>query len=60
MRASTLEQGLKKLGVERLSKEDVQKMPWEALEGKIVSWNQYMRIAVSCFLPAFKKTFKLV
>ena len=29
-------------------------MQWEALEGKIVSWNQYMRIAVSCLLPALK------
>jgi hypothetical protein len=55
VRASTLEQSLRKLGVERLSKEDVQKMQWEALEGKIVNWNQYMRIAVSFFLPDLKK-----
>jgi exocyst complex protein 7 len=48
------------LGFERLSKEDVQKMEWEAIEGKIVSWNQYMRVVVSCLLPDFKKSLELV
>lgn len=44
-----MEQSLRKLGVEKLSKEDVQKMQWEALELKIGSWIQYMRISVgSC------------
>lgn len=37
---------LRKLGVEKLSKEDVQKMQWEALEAKIGNWIHYMRIAV--------------
>lgn len=41
-----MEQSLRKLGVEKLSKEDVQKMQWEALELKIGSWIQYMRISV--------------
>lgn len=45
-RASVLEQSLKKLGVERLSKDDVQKMQWEVLEAKIGNWIHYMRIAV--------------
>lgn len=36
----------RKLGVERLTKEDVQKMQWEALEAKIGNWIHYMRIAV--------------
>jgi len=36
-RASTLEQSLRMLGFERLSKEYVQKMQREAIEGKIVS-----------------------
>ena len=48
------------LGVEKLSKEDVQKMQWEALKGKIVSWNQYMRVAVSCFFPASKQYLEVV
>jgi hypothetical protein len=47
VRASTLEQSLRKLGVEKLSKDDVQKMQWETLEGKIGNWIQYMRISVS-------------
>jgi hypothetical protein len=47
VRASTLEQTLRKLGVEKLGKDDVAKLPWESLEGKITSWLQYMRIAVS-------------
>ncbi|KAF7808478.1 exocyst complex component EXO70A1 [Senna tora] len=32
--------------VERLSKDDVQKMQWEVLEAKIGNWIHYMRIAV--------------
>lgn len=47
VRSATLEQSLRKLGVEKLTKEDVQKMQWEALEGKIGNWIQYMRAAVS-------------
>lgn len=45
-RAAVLEQSLRKLGVERLSKDDVQKMQWEVLEAKIGNWIHYMRIAV--------------
>lgn len=45
-RATVLEQSLRKLGVEKLSKEDVQKMQWEVLEAKIGSWIHFMRIAV--------------
>jgi exocyst complex protein 7 len=45
-RSSVLEQSLKKLGVERLSKDDVQKMQWEVLEAKIGNWIHYMRISV--------------
>lgn len=32
--------------MERLTKDDVQKMQWEALEAKIGNWIHYMRIAV--------------
>lgn len=45
-RSSALEESLEKLGVEKLSKDDVQKMQWEALEHKIGNWIHYMRIAV--------------
>lgn len=49
-RASALESSLKNLGVEKLSKEEVQRMPWEILESKIGNWIHFMRIAVSNFL----------
>ncbi|XP_040991545.1 exocyst complex component EXO70A1-like [Juglans microcarpa x Juglans regia] len=45
-RSSVLEESLQKLGVEKLSKEDVQKMQWEVLEAKIGNWIHFMRIAV--------------
>lgn len=49
-RSSVLEESLRKLGVEKLSKDDVQKMQWEVLEAKIGNWIHFMRIAVSCML----------
>lgn len=49
-RASALESSLKSLGVEKLSKDEVQKMPWEILESKIGNWIHFMRIAVRIFL----------
>ncbi|KAG0626725.1 hypothetical protein M758_2G146700 [Ceratodon purpureus] len=52
VRASTLEQSLRNLGVEKLSKDDIAKMPWESLEGKIKNWIQYMRIAVKLLFSA--------
>ncbi|OAE20412.1 hypothetical protein AXG93_4905s1120 [Marchantia polymorpha subsp. ruderalis] len=55
VRSSTLEQSLRKLGVEKLSKEDVQKMQWEALEGKIGNWIQYMRAAVKLLFAGERK-----
>ncbi|KAL0316048.1 UNVERIFIED_CONTAM: Exocyst complex component EXO70A1 [Sesamum radiatum] len=54
-RSSALEQTLRKLGVERLGKEDVQKMQWEVLEAKIGNWIHYMRIAVKLFVAGEKK-----
>lgn len=54
-RASALETSLHMLGVEKLSKEDVQKMQWETLESKIGSWIHYMRIAVKLLFAAERK-----
>lgn len=45
-RSVVLEESLRKLGVEKLSKDDVQKMQWEVLEAKIGNWIHFMRIAV--------------
>ncbi|OIW21976.1 hypothetical protein TanjilG_18614 [Lupinus angustifolius] len=54
-RGAVLEQSLRKLGVERLSKDDVQKMQWEVLEAKIGNWIHYMRIAVKLLFSGEKK-----
>jgi len=51
-----LEQSLRKLGVERLSKDDVQRMQWEVLEAKIGNWIHYMRISVKKSLPQNNNT----
>lgn len=55
VRGSNLEQSLRKLGVERLSKDDIIKMPWESLEGKITNWIQYMRIAIKLLFSTERK-----
>ncbi|WJX17865.1 hypothetical protein P8452_07728 [Trifolium repens] len=54
-RSAVLEQSLRKLGVERLSKDDVQKMQWEVLEAKIGNWIHYMRISVKLLIVGEKK-----
>ncbi|KAM0940418.1 putative exocyst complex component Exo70, cullin repeat-like-containing domain superfamily [Dioscorea sansibarensis] len=55
VRASALEQSLRKLGVERLNKDDVQKMQWEVLEAKIGNWIHFMRIAVKLLFAGERK-----
>ncbi|KAI4997174.1 hypothetical protein ZWY2020_052516 [Hordeum vulgare] len=55
-RGSALELSLRKLGVEKLSKDDVQKMQWEALEAKIGNWIHFMRIAVKLLLVGERKS----
>lgn len=54
-RSSVLEQSLRKLGVEKLNKEDVQKMQWEVLEAKIGNWIHFMRIAVKLLFAGERK-----
>lgn len=51
-RSSVLEESLSKLGIEKLSKEDVQKMQWEVLEAKIGNWVHFVRIAVGILIIA--------
>ncbi|GAB4856290.1 hypothetical protein Ancab_014218 [Ancistrocladus abbreviatus] len=55
IRSAVLETSLRRLGVERLSKDDVQKMQWEVLEAKIGNWIHYMRIAVKLLFAGEKK-----
>ncbi|PON84375.1 Exocyst complex protein [Trema orientale] len=54
-RSSVLEESLCKLGVEKLSKEDVQKMQWEVFEAKIGNWIHFMRIAVKLLFAGERK-----
>ncbi|GMH13257.1 hypothetical protein Nepgr_015098 [Nepenthes gracilis] len=54
-RSSVLEESLRKLGVEKLSKDDVQKMQWEVLEAKIGNWIHFMRIAVKLLFAGREK-----
>lgn len=49
VRSSTLEKSLSSLGVEKLSRDEVQKLPWESLETKIGNWIHHMRIAVRIY-----------
>ncbi|CAN4106934.1 unnamed protein product [Withania somnifera] len=51
-RSPVLEESLRNLGVEKLSKDDVQKMQWEVLEAKIGNWIHFMRIAVKLLFAA--------
>ncbi|GLT93366.1 hypothetical protein SLE2022_111620 [Rubroshorea leprosula] len=51
-RSSVLEDSLQILGVEKLSKDDVQNMEWEVLAAKIVNWVQFIRIAVKLLFTA--------
>ncbi|XP_057463405.1 exocyst complex component EXO70A1-like [Actinidia eriantha] len=54
-RSSVLEESLRKLGVEKLSKDDVQKMQWDVLEAKIGNWIHFMRIAVKLLFAGERK-----
>ncbi|KAL6518238.1 hypothetical protein OROMI_033939 [Orobanche minor] len=55
IRSPVLEEGLRKLGVEKLSKDDVHKMQWEILEAKIGNWIHFMRIAVRLLFAGERK-----
>lgn len=55
VRRELVEEGLIRLGIEKLSIEEIQKMDWEILEGKIKKWNQAIRIAVQVLLASEKR-----
>ncbi|XP_031499625.1 exocyst complex component EXO70A1-like [Nymphaea colorata] len=54
-RATALEQTLRKLGVERLSRDEVHRLQWEVLEAKIGNWIHFMRIAVKILFAGERK-----
>ncbi|KAK9086996.1 hypothetical protein Syun_029390 [Stephania yunnanensis] len=47
IRKSIIDEGLYRLGIERLSSHQIQKMEWEVLEVKIKSWLGAMKVAVN-------------
>ncbi|XP_024369597.1 exocyst complex component EXO70A1 [Physcomitrium patens] len=54
-RKVVLENNLLALGVERVSIDEVQKMPWELQEEKIKNWNQAMKIGVTMLFASEKQ-----
>jgi exocyst complex protein 7 len=54
-RKQVLERSLQALGVERLSIDEVQKMPWELQEEKIKKWNQAMKVGVTVLFASEKQ-----
>lgn len=54
-RSNVLQESLQKLGVEKLNKDDVQKLQWEILEAKIGNWIHFMRIAVKLLFAGERK-----
>ncbi|KAL6905596.1 hypothetical protein ACP4OV_003197 [Aristida adscensionis] len=59
-RGSALALTLRKLGTEKLSNDDVQKMQWEAIKPKIGNWNHFLQITVKVLLPGERKNCDLV
>eukprot|EP00249_Psilotum_nudum_P024185 c29114_g1_i6 orf=360-2159(+) len=60
IRRAIIQQSLYRLGFEKLSIEEVQKMPWEILEGEIVKWIQGMKVALGVLFPSEQQLCKQV
>ncbi|CAK9273528.1 unnamed protein product [Sphagnum jensenii] len=55
VRKRVLEDSLYRLGVERLSIDEVQKLPWETQEHTIKKWNQAMKVGVKVLFASEKQ-----
>eukprot|EP00271_Cylindrocystis_brebissonii_P002985 TRINITY_DN13727_c0_g1_i1.p1 TRINITY_DN13727_c0_g1~~TRINITY_DN13727_c0_g1_i1.p1 ORF type:complete len:660 (-),score=163.46 TRINITY_DN13727_c0_g1_i1:943-2922(-) len=55
LRDKTLEQSLRRLGVEKLKADDIYRMQWEELEGRISGWVKHLRIAILVLFAAERK-----
>ncbi|GBG84970.1 hypothetical protein CBR_g39433 [Chara braunii] len=52
IRSAAFDQALRKLGADKLSKEDVLRLPVEALEPKVCSWMQCVKVVVKMLFVA--------
>lgn len=55
IRKNVLEETLYRLGIEKLSIEEVQRIPWETQESKIRKWNQAMKVSVRALFASEKQ-----
>lgn len=55
VRKAVLEESLCRLGVEKTSIDEVQRMNWEALEAKIKKWIQAMKVAVKVLFASERR-----
>ncbi|KAF5182791.1 Exocyst complex component exo70b1 [Thalictrum thalictroides] len=55
VRRNAIEESLNKVGFEKISIDDVQKMQWESLEGEIVTWIKVIKQCVNVYFPGERK-----
>lgn len=60
LRKAVLEESLYSLGVERLTIDEVQRMPWENQEDRIKKWNQAMKVGVKVLFASEKQLCEMV
>ncbi|KAI5056130.1 hypothetical protein GOP47_0029651 [Adiantum capillus-veneris] len=54
IRKGIVEESLQKLGQEKFTFEEVQRMPWELLEAEISKWTRAMKVALGNLFPSEK------
>ncbi|KAJ8452502.1 hypothetical protein Cgig2_000091 [Carnegiea gigantea] len=59
-RRHAFEEELKKLGFDKMSIDDTQKMNWEALEGEIVTWIKVFKHCFSDLIPCEQQFYELI
>ncbi|XP_057530421.1 exocyst complex component EXO70B1-like [Amaranthus tricolor] len=60
LRRNAFKEAILRQGFEKISIDDVQKMQWESLEGKIVNWIKVVKYVANVLLPREKKLFDSV
>uniref|UniRef100_A0A7N0UX71 Exocyst subunit Exo70 family protein n=1 Tax=Kalanchoe fedtschenkoi TaxID=63787 RepID=A0A7N0UX71_KALFE len=59
-RRSALKESLTKLGFEGISIDDLQRMPWESLEGEVNTWIRVVQKSAAVHFPGERKLFDAV